>query len=145
MSIATAVFAIPELINAKNRYDQNVLQTEGLKNMYDAFTSNDPEVREIANKRYECSNKFGTKQFKYLGFGLLLPMLIVVIYLMIQDHIDQQYKDIIGGISPIFGVWIVMGVCMLIYKSNEWTRIQTTINRATGSVLDNCEKLFSHM
>lgn len=145
MSLPTAIFAIPDLISAKNRYNQNALQAEGLKNMYNAFTSNDPEVRETANKRYLCSNKFGTKQFKYVGFGLLLPMLIVVIYLMIYDRIDQEYKEIINSASPLFAIWIVIGVCMLLYNGDEWTRIQTTINRATGPVLDNCEKLFSHM
>jgi hypothetical protein len=47
--------------------------------------------------------------------------------------------------TPIITLWIVMGVCMIMYYGDEWTQIQTTINRATGSVLDNCEKLFSHM
>lgn len=145
MSIFTAALAIPNLINAKNQIDQNVIKLESYKNIYNAFTSNDPIEREIANKRYECSNKFGMKQFKYIGFGLFLPMLIVIMYLMIHERIDKQYKDIIEGASPLLGIWFVIGACILLFNNTEWTRIHTTINRATGSVLDNCEKLFSHM
>lgn len=145
MSIASALFAVPGLIDAKNRIDQNIIQLESHKNIYNAFTSNDPVVREIANKRYECHGKFSTKQFKYMGFGLILPFLIIIIYTMSRDRISQQYRDMAESTAPVMALWIVVGICVMMYYKDEWNQIQTTINRATGSVLDNCEKLFSHL
>lgn len=145
MNFLSAATAVPDLINAKHRIDRNLIELEGYKNMNKSFTSNDPAIREVAGKRWVCANKFKTKQAKYIVFGILLPVLIVFIYLIAYEKISQQYKDILDGFSPIIGLWIIIGVSTLIYNTNKWTEIQTTINTAEGPTLDNCEKLFSDM
>ena len=144
MSFFTTLDNISKLENTRNNIANDVNNAQFYKNEFNAYTSNDPVKKKIAQDRYTCSQQFNYHKL-YISFWLfILPMLIIFLCAVISSKLDtnSQYVNIFTNIFSFCVTWAITGFVYIAFMNQSWLSIQYKINNSNTLDVNNCAKDF---